>query len=275
MYIGSHISSAKGYEAMGKQAVKLGANTLAFFTRNPRGGKAKAIQKEDVEKYRQIAKEYQFGTVVAHAPYTMNACAARDDIRELAFRMFAEDLERMEYTPNQYYNFHPGAHVGQGVEIGIDKIAELLNTVIKPEQTTTILLETMAGKGSEVGRNFQELREILDRVDHKEKIGVCLDTCHVWDGGYDIVNHLDEVLTEFDMVIGLKNLRAVHFNDSLNECGSHKDRHARIGEGCIGLEAMKRIATHEKLRDLPFILETPNDDAGYAKEIALIREWTE
>lgn len=275
MYIGSHISSAKGYEAMGKQAVKLGANTLAFFTRNPRGGKAKAIQKEDVEKYRQIAKEYQFGTVVAHAPYTMNACAAREDIRELAFRMFAEDLERMEHTPNQYYNFHPGAHVGQGAEIGIDKIAELLNTVIKPEQTTTILLETMAGKGSEVGRNFQELREILDRVEHKEKIGVCLDTCHVWDGGYDIVNHLDEVLTELDTVIGLKNLRAVHFNDSLNECGSHKDRHARIGEGCIGLEAMKRIATHEKLRDLPFVLETPNDDAGYAKEIALIREWTE
>lgn len=275
MYIGSHISSAKGYEAMGKQAVKLGANTFAFFTRNPRGGKAKEIQKADVDKYLQIAKEQQFGKIVAHAPYTMNACAAKEDIRDLAFRMFADDLKRMEFTPHQYYNFHPGSHVGQGAKIGIQKICELLNHVITPEQTTTILLETMAGKGSEVGRNFDELKEILEGVEHREKIGVCLDTCHVWDAGYDIVDHLDEVLDEFDRVLGLERLKAVHFNDSMNECGSHKDRHAKLGEGCIGFEALRRIATHEKLQGLPFILETPNDDAGYQREIALVREWTE
>ncbi len=275
MYIGSHISSAKGYEAMGKQAVKLGANTFAFFTRNPRGGKAKEIQIADVDKYLQIAKEQQFGKIVAHAPYTMNACAAKEDIRDLAFRMFADDLKRMEFTPHQYYNFHPGSHVGQGAKIGIQKICELLNHVITPEQTTTILLETMAGKGSEVGRNFDELKEILEGVEHREKIGVCLDTCHVWDAGYDIVDHLDEVLDEFDRVLGLERLKAVHFNDSMNECGSHKDRHAKLGEGCIGFEALRRIATHEKLQGLPFILETPNDDAGYQREIALVREWTE
>ncbi len=275
MYIGSHISSAKGYEAMGKQAVKLGANTFAFFTRNPRGGKAKEIQIADVDKYLQIAKEQQFGKIVAHAPYTMNACAAKEDIRDLAFRMFADDLQRMEFTPHQYYNFHPGSHVGQGAETGIQKISELLNHVITPEQTTTILLETMAGKGSEVGRNFDELKEILEGVEHREKIGVCLDTCHVWDAGYDIVDHLDEVIDEFDRVLGLEHLKAVHFNDSMNECGSHKDRHAKLGEGCIGFEALRRIATHEKLQGLPFILETPNDDEGYQREIALVREWTE
>lgn len=275
MYIGSHISSAKGYEAMGKQAVKLGANTFAFFTRNPRGGKAKEIQIADVDKYLQIAKEQQFGKIVAHAPYTMNACAAKEDIRDLAFRMFADDLKRMEFTPHQYYNFHPGSHVGQGAETGIQKISELLNHVITPEQTTTILLETMAGKGSEVGRNFDELKEILEGVEHREKIGVCLDTCHVWDAGYDIVDHLDEVIDEFDRVLGLEHLKAVHFNDSMNECGSHKDRHAKLGEGCIGFEALRRIATHEKLQGLPFILETPNDDEGYQREIALVREWTE
>lgn len=275
MYIGSHISSAKGYEAMGKQAVKLGANTFAFFTRNPRGGKAKEIQIADVDKYLQIAKEQQFGKIVAHAPYTMNACAAKEDIRDLAFRMFADDLQRMEFTPHQYYNFHPGSHVGQGAETGIQKISELLNHVITPEQTTTILLETMAGKGSEVGRNFDELKEILEGVEHREKIGVCLDTCHVWDAGYDIVDHLDEVIDEFDRVLGLEHLKAVHFNDSRNECGSHKDRHAKLGEGCIGFEALRRIATHEKLQGLPFILETPNDDEGYQREIALVREWTE
>lgn len=275
MYIGSHISSAKGYEAMGKQAVKLGANTFAFFTRNPRGGKAKEINPLDVQKYLQIAQEQQFGKIVAHAPYTMNACAAREDIRNLAFRMFEDDLKRMELTPYQYYNFHPGSHVGQGAEIGIQKISELLNHVINPEQTTIILLETMAGKGSEVGRNFKELQEIIERTEHQEKLGVCLDTCHVWDAGYDIVNHLDEVLDEFERVIGLERLKAIHFNDSLNECGSHKDRHAKLGEGCIGAEALKRIAAHEKLQGLPFILETPNDDAGYQKEIALVREWTE
>lgn len=273
MYIGNHLSSAKGYEAMGKQAVKLGANTFAFFTRNPRGGKAKQINPEDVEKYLVTAKQQDFGIIVAHAPYTMNACAAKEDIRTLAFTMFTDDLKRMEYTPGNYYNFHPGSHVGQGAEKGIALIADLLNQVLTEEQTTTVLLETMAGKGSEVGRSFEELKAIIDRVHLKEKLGICLDTCHVWDGGYDIVNHLDEVLEEFDRVIGLERLKAIHFNDSQNPCGSHKDRHAKIGEGCIGAEAMRRIAVHEKLIHLPFILETPNDDEGYAREIALVKSW--
>lgn len=273
MYIGSHISSAKGYEAMGMQALNLNADTFAFFTRNPRGGKAKEIQEEDVKKYLEIQQKNQFGKIVAHAPYTMNACAAKDEIRELAFKMFADDLKRMEYTPGNYYNFHPGSHVGQGAQTGILLISELLNTVIDKNQTTTVLLETMAGKGSEVGRSFEELQEIIERVEKKEKLGVCLDTCHVWDAGYDIVNHLDEVLIKFDEVIGLDKLKAIHFNDSMNACGSHKDRHARIGEGYIGMEAMKRIATHEKLCRLPFVLETPNDDEGYKREIAMIREW--
>ncbi len=275
MYIGNHLSSSKGYEAMGKNAVKLGANTFAFFTRNPRGGKAKEIRPEDVEKYLRIAREEEFGKIVAHAPYTMNPCAAREEIRDLAFRMFTDDLNRMEYTPGNYYNFHPGSHVGQGAEKGIELIADLLNRVLTREQSTIVLLETMAGKGSEIGRSFQELREIIDRVELQDKLGVCLDTCHIWDGGYDIVHHLDEVLAEFDDVIGLERLKAVHFNDSLNECGSHKDRHAKIGEGCIGLEAMRRIAIHEKLIRLPFILETPNDDEGYAGEIALVKSWRE
>ncbi|MGN0292129.1 MAG: deoxyribonuclease IV, partial [Lachnospiraceae bacterium] len=248
-------------------------NTFAFFTRNPRGGRAKEIKPEDVEKYLETAKKEEFGKVVAHAPYTMNACAAKEDIRELAFTMFEDDLKRMEYTPGNYYNFHPGSHVGQGAEKGIELIADLLNQVLKEEQTTTVLLETMAGKGSEVGRTFEELKAIMDKVELQDKIGVCLDTCHVWDGGYDIVNHFDEVLEEFDRVIGLERLKAIHFNDSLNPCGSHKDRHAKIGEGCIGMEAMKRIATHKKLLHLPFILETPNDDEGYAREIAMIKEW--
>ncbi len=273
MLIGNHLSSAKGYEAMGKQAVKLGANTFAFFTRNPRGGRAKQIDEEDVKKYRAIAEEQRFGRIVAHAPYTMNACAVKEDIRTLAFEMFADDMKRMEYTPGNYYNFHPGSHVGQGAEKGIELIADLLNQVLTKEQSTTVLLETMAGKGSEVGRSFEELRAIIDRVQLQEKVGVCLDTCHVWDGGYDIAGHLDEVLEEFDRVIGLDRLKAVHFNDSQNPCGSHKDRHARIGEGCIGAEALKRVALHEKLLHLPFILETPNDDEGYAKEIALIKSW--
>ncbi|MCI8327604.1 MAG: deoxyribonuclease IV [Lachnospiraceae bacterium] len=273
MYIGNHVSSSKGYEAMGKQAVKLGANTFAFFTRNPRGGRAKEIKIEDVEQYRVIAEEQEFGKVVAHAPYTMNACSAKEDIRELAYSMFEDDLKRMEFTPGNYYNFHPGSHVGQGPEKGIELISDLLNRVLKEEQTTTVLLETMSGKGSEVGKTFEELREILDLVTLKTKLGVCLDTCHVWDGGYDIVNHLDEVLDEFDHVIGLAKLKAIHFNDSLNPCGSHKDRHAKIGEGCIGKEAMRKIAVHEKLIHLPFILETPNDDEGYAREIALVKTW--
>lgn len=275
MYIGNHLSSAKGYEAMGKQAVRLGGETFAFFTRNPRGGKAKEIKPEDVEKFLEIAKEQYFGKIVAHAPYTMNACAAKEDIRELAHTMFTDDLKRMEYTPGNYYNFHPGSHVGQGTETGITLIAELLNQVLHPEQTTTVLLETMAGKGSEVGRNFEELQAIIERVDLKEKIGVCLDTCHVWDAGYDIVEHLDEVLKEFDRIIGLERLKAIHLNDSMNPLGSHKDRHARLGEGQIGSEALQRIVCHEKLQGLPFILETPNDDEGYATEIAIVKSWRE
>lgn len=275
MYIGNHLSSAKGYEAMGKQAVRLGGETFAFFTRNPRGGKAKEIKPEDVEKFLEIAKEQHFGKIVAHAPYTMNACAAKEDIRELAHTMFTDDLKRMEYTPGNYYNFHPGSHVGQGTETGITLIAELLNQVLHPEQTTTVLLETMAGKGSEVGRNFEELQAIIERVNLKEKIGVCLDTCHVWDAGYDIVEHLDEVLKEFDRIIGLERLKAIHLNDSMNPLGSHKDRHARLGEGQIGSEALQRIVCHEKLQGLPFILETPNDDEGYAAEIAIVKSWRE
>lgn len=275
MYIGNHLSASKGYVAMGKMAVALGANTFAFFTRNPRGGKAKEIIPADVEKYLALAKEEQFGKIVAHAPYTMNLCAAKEDIRQFSGEMIADDLRRMEYTPGNYYNFHPGSHVGQGAEEGIRLIAEALNDVLAEDMTTTVLLETMAGKGSEVGRNFEELRAIIDKVKLQEKLGVCLDTCHIWDGGYDIVNHLDDVLEEFDRVIGLERLCAVHFNDSMNECGAHKDRHACLGEGKIGLEAMRRIATHPLLAGKPFILETPNDDEGYKREIALVKSWFE
>ena len=274
-YIGNHLSASKGYEAMGKQAVKLGGNVFAFFTRNPRGGQAKEIKQEDVEKYLAYAKGHNFGKLVAHAPYTMNLCAAKEDIRNFSREMLADDMKRMEYTPGNYYNFHPGAQVGQGAEAGIELVADALNSILEKEQSTTVLLETMAGKGSEVGRNFEELREIIDRVELKEKLGVCFDTCHVWDGGYDIVNDLDGVLTEFDKVIGLDRLCAVHFNDSMNDLGSHKDRHQKIGEGKIGLEAMKRVTLHPVLAGKPFILETPNDDEGYAKEIAMIKEWTQ
>lgn len=271
MYIGSHISASKGYEAMGKQALKLGANTFAFFTRNPRGGKAKEIDPEDIEKFLALAKEHHFGKLVAHAPYTMNACAAKEDIRRFAGEMLEDDLNRMEYIPGNYYNFHPGSHVGQGSDVGIDLIAGLLNETLKPEQTTTVLLETMAGKGSEIGRNFEELQAILERVALREKMGVCLDTCHVWDGGYDIVNDLDGVLEKFDRIIGLKHLKAIHMNDSMNPLGSHKDRHEKIGQGQIGLETMERIINHPKLQGVPVILETPNDDEGWTKEIALLR----
>lgn len=273
-YIGNHLSASKGYAAMGKQAVKLGGNVFAFFTRNPRGGKAKEIDEADVAKYLEYAKEHSFGKLVAHAPYTLNLCAAKENIRDFSREMIADDMRRMEYTPGNYYNFHPGSHVGQGAEAGIEMIADALNAILTKEQTTTVLLETMAGKGSEIGRNFEELREIIDRVELKEKLGVCFDTCHVWDGGYDIVNDLDGVLTEFDKVIGLDRLCAVHFNDSMNVRGSHKDRHQKIGEGEIGLEAMKRVALHPVLAGKPFILETPNEDEGYAKEIAMIKEWT-
>lgn len=274
MLIGNHLSASKGYAAMGKAALALDANTFAFFTRNPRGGKAKEIDEKDVEKFLNFAKEHEFGKIVAHAPYTMNLCAAKEDVRSFSKEMLLDDLKRMEYTPYNYYNFHPGSHVGQGADKGIALIAEALNEALKPEQTTTVLLETMAGKGTEVGRTFEELREILDRVELNDKMGVCLDTCHVWDGGYDIVNDLDDVLNEFDRVIGLDRLKAVHFNDSMNDCGSHKDRHAKIGEGKIGAEAMRRVALHPLLEGRPFILETPNDDEGYRREIQMVREWT-
>lgn len=269
--IGNHLSSSGGYEAMGKKALELGANTFAFFTRNPRGGKAKAIDEVDVERFLKLAKENHFEKLVAHAPYTLNPCSADPGLREFAKNTFADDLKRLEYTPGNYYNFHPGSHVKQGADAGIEFIAAMLNEVLTAEQTTTVLLETMSGKGSEVGRNFRELKAILDRVERTDKMGVCLDTCHVWDGGYDIVNHLDGVLEEFDTVIGLNKLCAVHLNDSMNMLGSHKDRHARIGEGQIGEEALVRIIRHPALRELPFILETPNDDAGYAAEIALLK----
>ena len=271
MWIGSHISSAKGYEAMGKQALKLGASTFAFFTRNPRGGSAKAVVREDVDRFLELWDKQGYGKIVAHAPYTLNACSNKPEVRRFAREAFAEDLERMEYTPGNYYNFHPGSHVGQGEEKGITLIAELLNTCLYENMTTTVLLETMAGKGSEIGRNFDELRAILDQTKLSEKVGICLDTCHVWDAGYDIVNDLDGVLEEFDRTIGLDRLKAVHLNDSMNGLGSHKDRHARIGEGCIGLDAFVRVINHPALRELPFILETPNEDAGWTREIALLR----
>ena len=272
LYIGNHTSSSKGYAAMGRQIVKNGGNTFAFFTRNPRGGNAKAIDPADVAKFQEIAREHEFGKIVAHAPYTLNACAAKENLRDFARNTFSDDLRRMEATPGNYYNFHPGSHVGQGIEVGIQKIAEVLNAVLTEEQTTTVLLETMAGKGSEVGSHFQELRAIMDLVEKRDKLGICLDTCHVWDGGYDIVNNLDGVLTEFDRIIGLDHLKAIHLNDSLNPLGSHKDRHARIGEGQIGLDALVRVIRHPALEGKPFILETPNDDEGWTREIALLRE---
>ena len=270
--IGCHLSSSKGYLAMGKDAVKIDANTFQFFTRNPRGGNAKAIVPSDVEAYLAWAAEHGINRILAHAPYTLNACSADEGLRDFARRTMADDLERMEYTPGNCYNFHPGSHVKQGTEVGIAYIADMLNQILKPEQSTTVLLETMAGKGSEVGARFEELREILDRVELTDKMGVCLDTCHVWDGGYDIAGHLDEVLTEFNRVIGLSRLRAIHLNDSMNPLGAHKDRHAKIGEGHIGKEALIRVVNHPALKDLPFYLETPNELPGYAAEIALMRE---
>ena len=272
LYIGNHTSSSKGYAAMARQIIKNGGNTFAFFTRNPRGGKAKAIDETDIQNFLVLAQENHFGKIVAHAPYTLNACAAKKELRTFARETFADDLRRMEYTPGNYYNFHPGSHVGQGSEIGIQKIAELLNDVLTEEQTTTVLLETMSGKGTEVGRNFEELRKILNLVEKKSKMGICLDTCHVWDGGYDIVHDLDGVLNDFDHIIGLERLKAIHLNDSLNDCGSHKDRHARIGEGKIGMEALVRIIKHPALREIPFILETPNDDSGWTEEIRVLKE---
>ena len=272
LYIGNHTSSSKGYAAMARQIIKNEGNTFAFFTRNPRGGKAKAIDETDIQNFLVLAQENHFGKIVAHAPYTLNACAAKEELRTFARETFADDLRRMEYTPGNYYNFHPGSHVGQGSEIGIQKIAEILNDVLTEEQTTTVLLETMSGKGTEVGRNFEELRKILNLVEKKSKMGICLDTCHVWDGGYDIVHDLDGVLNDFDHIIGLERLKAIHLNDSLNDCGSHKDRHARIGEGKIGMETLVRIIKHPVLREIPFILETPNDDSGWTEEIHVLKE---
>lgn len=270
--IGCHLSASKGFLAMGKEAVKIGGNTFQFFTRNPRGGAAKAIDEKDVEAFLSFAEENGIGTILAHAPYTLNACAADERIRTFAKETMADDLQRMEYVPGNLYNFHPGSHVKQGVEIGIDKIAEVLNEVLFEEQRTTVLLETMAGKGSEIGRSFEEIRAIMDKVELKDKLGVCFDTCHVYDAGYDIVNQLDEVLEQFDQIIGLDKLKAIHLNDSKNPFESHKDRHEKIGEGSIGIEAITRIINHDKLRELPFFLETPNEIPGYAHEIALLKE---
>lgn len=270
--IGCTLSSAKGYLNMGEESLKIGANTFAFFTRNPRGGKAKDIDPSDVEAFLKLAAENNFATLVAHAPYTLNACSAKEETREFALMTMADDLKRMEYTPNQYYNFHPGSHTGQGVDTGIDFIVKQLNEVLWADMTTTVLLETMAGKGSEIGRSFEELRAIIDGVELKEKMGVCFDTCHVYDAGYDIVNDLDGVLDEFDRVIGLDRLKAIHMNDSKNPFESHKDRHEKIGEGTIGFDAMVRIINHPRLMGLPIILETPNELDGYAKEIEMLRE---
>ncbi len=273
--IGCHLSAAKGYEHMGKEALKINATTFAFFTRNPRGGKSKALDLEDVHKLLAITEANDFGKLVAHAPYTLNPCSKDKKVRDFAYIAMSEDMERMEHTPGNYYNFHPGSHVGQGVEAGIDMIADLLNRILTPEQTTTVLLETMAGKGSEIGGRFEELAAIIDKVELKDKIGVCMDTCHVSDAGYDIINDLDGVLEEFDRIVGLDYLKAMHINDSLNPAGARKDRHARIGEGHLGTETIVNVITHPKLKELPFILETPNELDGYAAEISLLRERAE
>ena len=272
LYIGCHLSASKGFLAMGKQAHSIGANTFQFFTRNPRGGKAKDIDEKDVKAYLEFAKEHNFGRIVAHAPYTLNAAGADARVREFALETFADDLKRMEYVPDNYYNFHPGSHVGQGVEKGIELISDVLNKVLFPEMTTTVLLETMAGKGSEVGRTFEEIRAIIDRTELSDKLGVCLDTCHISDGGYDIINNPEAVLEEFDRVIGIDRLKAIHLNDSMNPMGAHKDRHQKIGDGHIGFEALMKFIKMPQLEGLPINLETPNELDGYAKEIAMIKE---
>ncbi len=270
--VGCHLSASEGFLAMGKTALSIGANTFQFFTRNPRGSKAKAIDPDDAAAFLALAQANGFGRLVAHAPYTINPCSKTERTREFARMTLADDLKRMEYLPGNYYNFHPGSHTEQGMEVGISQIAETLNAILKPEQHTTVLLETMSGKGSEVGGRFEELREILDRVALNTQMGVCMDTCHISDAGYDIAGDIDGVLTEFDRVIGLERLKAVHINDSMNPLGAHKDRHARIGEGYLGEAAFGRIINHPALRDLPFILETPNDLAGYAREIGRLKE---
>ncbi len=269
--IGCHLSSSKGFEAMARTAVGIGANTFQFFTRNPRGGAAKAIDPADMQAFKAYAAEHGIRTILAHAPYTLNAAAAVERTRDFALQTFADDLVRMEETPHQLYNFHPGCHVKQGAEEGVRLISGVLNHVLQPQQTTCVLLETMAGKGTEVGRSFEELAAIIDRVDLNSHLGVCLDTCHVWDAGYDIANDLDGVLEEFDKVVGIDRLRAIHLNDSKNPCGAHKDRHARLGEGHIGFDALLAVTRHLALSGLPFYLETPNDLDGYAFEIAALR----
>ena len=269
--IGCHLSASDGYSAMAKQAIEIGANTFQFFTRNPRGFKAKEIDETDIAKFLQIVKENNFVKILAHAPYTLNPCSADKRVRNLAKEIFIDDLKRMEYTPNNMYNFHPGSHVGQGVQAGIDIISDTLNDVITKEQTTIILLETMSGKGSEIGSKFEELKQIMDKVKFKNKIGVCLDTCHVYDGGYDIVNNLDGVIEQFDTIIGLDKLKAIHLNDSKNPFSSHKDRHEKIGEGYLGIQAIEKIINHSKLKHLSFFLETPNEIDGYAKEVELLK----
>ena len=270
--IGCHLSTTKGFTNMGKEALSINANTFQFFTRNPRGGKAKDIDEKDVTGLLEIMNKNEFAKVLAHAPYTLNACSADERTREFAIETMKDDLMRMEYIPNNLYNFHPGSHVKQGVDVGINYIVEMLNKVLNKEQTTIVLLETMAGKGTEIGRTFEELATIIDGVKLKDKMGVCLDTCHVYDAGYDIVNDLDGVLEEFDRVIGLERLYAIHLNDSKNPFESHKDRHEKIGEGSLGIEAITRIINHPKLRNLPFFLETPNDIEGYKNEIEILRQ---
>lgn len=273
IYIGNHLSSSKGFLAMGKEETKLGGTTFAFFTRNPRGGSAKEIDMADATALMEYLKENNFGKLVAHAPYTMNLCSDKADIREFAKNMLIDDLKRMEATPNQYYNFHPGSHVGQGTEAAISIIAAALDEAMFPKMTTTVLLETMAGKGSEVGGTFEEIKAIIDAVKDSTHLGVCLDTCHVHDAGYNIVEDFDAVLDQFDEIIGLDRLKAIHINDSMNPLGAHKDRHQKIGQGYIGEESFKKIVNNPRVQGLPFILETPNDDEGYAKEIALIKSW--
>lgn len=273
IYLGCHLTSSKGYENMAKEALSIGADTLQFFTRNPRGGAVKALNPEDIAAYNDMAQQHGFGKVVAHAPYTLNPCSATEKTREFAHMAMSEDLARMEYIPGNYYNFHPGSHVGQGTEKGIELIAAMLNETLKPEQHTMVLLETMAGKGSEVGGRFEDLRDIIDRVELRDKIGVCLDTCHIHDAGYDIVNDSERVIDEFDRIIGLEKLRAIHINDSKNPCGARKDRHAKIGEGYIGTEAIVRFISRPELEGLPCILETPQENLqGYADEIKMLRE---
>ncbi len=270
-YIGCHLSASKGFLHMAKEAVSIGANTFQFFTRNPRGFAAKDIDENDVKAFIEFASEHKFGKILAHAPYTLNPSSADEKVRDLALRIMSDDMERMEYIGGNLYNFHPGSHVGQGAEKGIELTAQLLNSVLTENQTTTVLLETMSGKGSEIGRSFEEIKAIIDSTNLSDKVGVCLDTCHVYDAGYNIVENLDEVLDEFDKIIGLDKLCAIHINDSKNPFVSHKDRHEKIGEGYIGLDAMSSIINNPRIKHLPFFLETPNELDGYAQEIEMLK----